>query len=430
MRFSPAHRRTGTDDPPSGGLAAVSRPIYILPVIVLSQFAGTAIWFSGNAVLAELAALWPASTGMVGWVTSAVQLGFITGTLVFAIFALSDRFSARWVFLLCTAAGAAANLAATAAGNAPFMILTLRFACGFFLAGIYPVGMKIAAGWYAKRLGNAMGFLVGALVLGTAFPHLVRGGLATVSWQAVMALSSSVCLAGGLLMFFLVPDGPYTVRGSRFNPAAVAAIFSHRPLRAAALGYFGHMWELYTLWAFVPLFLSAYAKASPESPLNISLWSFLIIGSGGIGCVAGGMASRRLGSAAVARMQLWISCICCLCSPFFFGIDPFLFLAFMLLWGITVVGDSPQFSTIVAHTAPQELVGSALTLVNCIGFSITIASLSLLQWLANRMPMQFLLVVLAVGPAAGLFCMRGLDHRSAIRQGATDSMGKAPVTGP
>ena len=282
----------------------IKRAPWTLPIIVFAQFAGTSIWFSGNAVLAELMQRWSSPSPMAGWITSAVQLGFIAGTLVFAIFAISDRFSPRWVFLLCAVAGALSNLLTGLAGNGLAWLLGLRFITGFFLAGIYPVGMKIAAGWYQKGLGNALGFLIGALVLGTAFPHLLKGGLSSVPWQAVIVLSSGVCLLGGLLMFLLIPDGPYLVVGarlnpprgkpreiftvrmniglqfdrlprrkkrgmrslSRFNPRAVVTMFGHRELRAAALGYFGHMWELYTLWAFVPVFLAAYLATFPAFP--------------------------------------------------------------------------------------------------------------------------------------------------------------------
>ena len=181
-------------------------------------------------------AQWPTTSGLTGWVTSAVQLGFIAGTLVFAVFAVSDRFSPRWVFFLCAMAGALANLLMVPAAATPIGLLALRFITGFFLAGIYPVGMKIAAGWYEKGLGNALGFLIGALVLGTAFPHLLKGSLATVPWQTVIYLSSAVCLFGGLLMVTLIPDGPYLTRTARFNPLAVADLFRHRSLRAAACG--------------------------------------------------------------------------------------------------------------------------------------------------------------------------------------------------
>jgi MFS family permease len=380
----------------------IRRPPWILPIIVFSLFAGAAIWFSGNAVLGELMRRWPAASPMVGWVTSAVQLGFIAGTLVFALFAISDRFSPRRVFLCCTVAGALANLLTGLAVAGPARLLIFRFATGFFLAGIYPVGMKIAAGWYAKGLGNALGFLIGALVLGTAFPHLLKGGLSWMPWQMVIALSSGFCLLGGVAMVVLIPDGPYLVRGSRFNPMAVAALFRRRRLRAAAFGYFGHMWELYSLWAFLPLFLGAYASRTPDFSLNISLWSFFIIAIGSAGCIGGGLISRRVGSATVAGVQLSLSGICCLLSPLFFLTSPALFLTLMLLWGMAVVGDSPQFSTIVARSAPAELVGSALTLVNCIGFSITVVSLSLMQWISAHMDPRYIFVFLAVGPAVGL----------------------------
>lgn len=378
------------------------RPPWILPVIIFSQFAGTAIWFSGNAVLGAIMRSWSSPSPMTGWVTGAVQLGFIAGTLLFAFFAVSDRLSPRRVFLVCAVAGALANLMTIPAGSGPAGLLTLRFITGFFLAGIYPVGMKIAAGWYEKGLGNALGLLIGALVLGTAFPHLLKGGLSSVSWQAVIALSSGFCLLGGLMMAVLVPDGPHLVKNRRFHPREVATLLHAHSLRAAALGYFGHMWELYALWAFVPLFLRGYAANAAGFALNVSLWSFLIIGVGSLGCIGGGLISRRVGSAAVAFFQLSVSGICCLLSPLFYRSDPLLFLALMLVWGMAVVGDSPQFSTIVAHTAPPELVGSALTLVNCIGFSITVVSLSLMQWVSIRMDPQYLFIFLAAGPAAGL----------------------------
>ena len=233
-------------------------------------------------------------------------------------------------------------------------------------------------------------------------------------WQVIIFLSSGICMLGGLLMFILIPDGPYLVNGTRFNPLAVVTLFRHRELRAAAFGYFGHMWELYTLWAFVPVFLTAYLSSVPGLSLNISFWSFLIIGMGSVGCSVGGLVSARVGSARVAFIQLVVSGICCLLSPLFFVASPALFLPFMLLWGTAVVGDSPQFSTIVARTAPRELVGSALTLVNCIGFSITVVSLSLMQWVSTMLPSHYLLVLLAAGPATGLVCMKPLVGRKTI----------------
>jgi MFS family permease len=330
------------------------KPFWILPVIVFSQFAGTSIWFSGNSVLAELLQSGAAASSISGWVTGAVQLGFITGTLVFAFFSISDRFSPRLVFLLCTVAGALFNLSIIMAGASLVALLLLRLATGFFLAGIYPVGMKIAAGWYEKGLGNALGFLIGALVLGTAFPHLLKGGFAALSWQAVMAVSSGVCLFGGLLMALLVPDGPYLKTASALDPRALTALFRRRMLRAAALGYFGHMWELYTLWAFVPVFLSAYASQNPDVLLNLPVWSFAIIGIGSLGCIVGGMLSIRHGSAVVAAFQLAVSGLCCLLSPFLFA-PPRSFPAFHAAVGNRRGG---RFATVFCHGGPHRTRGT------------------------------------------------------------------------
>ena len=226
-----------------------ARPRRILPVIVASQFAGTSLWFAGNAVLGDLQRQWGLAAEALGHITSAVQLGFIAGTLVFAFFALSDRFSPRIVFFLCSLAGALANALPLFSGESYAALLAMRFATGFFLAGIYPVGMKIASGWYQRDLGNALGFLVGALVAGTAFPHLLKGLGQALPWQSVILGVSAVALAGGLLMLALVPDGPYLTKGARFDPRALAAVFRVPAFRASSFGYFGHMWELYACCA-------------------------------------------------------------------------------------------------------------------------------------------------------------------------------------
>jgi MFS family permease len=348
----------------------------------------------------------------VGYVTSAVQLGFISGTLVFAFFAISDRFSPRNVFFACSLAGAASNLAVYF-GAADFgAVLALRFATGFFLAGIYPVGMKIAAGWYRSGLGNAIGFLVGALVLGTAFPHLLKGAGQAMPWEAVTLIVSVTAAVGGLLMFMFVPDGPHLAKAPRFDPRALAVIFARPLFRSSAFGYFGHMWELYAFWAFVPFVLSAHAAAAGGS-LNIALWSFCVIGAGALGCAGGGLISLRFGSAPVAFAQLSVSGLCCVLSPVFFHAPTPVFLVFLLVWGITVVGDSPQFSALNAQNAPRELVGSALTIVNCIGFAITIFSIQLLNYLAEVAGGAYLFLPLAVGPALGLVALRPLVRRGA-----------------
>ena len=381
------------------------RPAYILPVIIFSQFAGTSLWFAGNAVALDLQRDWGLAEQSLGYITAAVQLGFISGTLVFAFLAIADRFSPRLVFFFCSLVGALSNLTLLVIPTELFSLLLFRFLTGFFLAGIYPVGMKIASGWFDKGLGRALGYLVGALVLGTAFPHLIRSIGADFVWQHVIIGVSLLAAFGGLLMFLLVPDGPFLAKSSIFNPRALIVIFQSRRFRASAFGYFGHMWELYTLWAFIPLWLIAYGQ-SHDLILNISLWSFLIIAAGFIGCAVGGVVSMKLGSARVAVWQLGISGVCCLLSPLFFHAPVIVFLAFLLVWGLTVVGDSPQFSTLNAENAPPAYVGSALTIVNSIGFLITVFSIQLMNSLLPFIGPETIFWLLIPGPVYGLWMMR------------------------
>ncbi len=382
------------------------RPARILPVIIASQFAGTSLWFAGNAVLGDLQREWGLAPDVLGYVTSAVQLGFISGTLVFAFLAVADRISPRLVFFLCSLAGAAANLGVLAADGGLAPLLVCRFATGFFLAGIYPVGMKIASGWYRTGLGNALGFLVGALVLGTAFPHLLKGLGQSWPWQFVLAGVSLVAALGGLLMFLLVPDGPNLAKAAKFDPRVLITIFASKGFRASAFGYFGHMWELYAFWAFVPVVLAACAPAH-----NVPLWSFVVIAAGALGCIGGGLISLRAGSARVAYAQLAASGACCLASPLLLLAPPAIVLAFLVFWGVVVVGDSPQFSALNAANAPRESVGSALTIGNCIGFTITIGSIQLLNAAAGTFPVEYLFLLLAPGPALGLLALHPLLRR-------------------
>jgi MFS family permease len=387
-------------------------PARILPTIVISQFAATSLWFAGNAVIPDLqrSAGLPASA--VGDITIAVQLGFIAGTLVFAWLAIADRYSPRIVFFLSTLAGAAANAATLATGGEFVPLLAARFATGFFLAGMYPVGMKIASGWCDRDLGLALGWLVGALVLGTALPHLIRGLGGDLPWQGVILSVSAVSIAGGLAMFLLVPDGPHLRAGAKFDPAAFATIFRSAEFRASAFGYFGHMWELYAFYAFLPVLLAARLGSDAAT---VSVWSFAAIATGFLGCVAGGYLSRGIGSARVAYMQLSASGLCCLVSPLAFLAPLPVFLAFLLFWGVVVAGDSPQFSTINARFAPPRLVGSALTIANCIGFSITIVSIALLAWLIEIAGPQYVFLMLVPGPVLGLAALRRLAVKPAAR---------------
>lgn len=373
---------------------------YILPVIVFSQFAGTSLWFAGNAILPDIQHELQINTD-AGNITSAVQLGFIFGTLVFAVLAIADRFAPSKVFFACAIIAALANLGVEWWAKDVYSLMTLRFLTGFFLAGVYPVGMKISADWYQQGLGKALGYLLGALVLGTAFPHLLKGSAYHLPWRNIIYITSAVAIVGGLLVLLLVPVGPYRKKGAKFHPRALAHVFKSKDFRSAAGGYFGHMWELYAFWAFVPALLQLQQHHSGDT-YNIPLWSFIIIAVGCIGCIAGGYISRKYGSAIVAFYALLVSGTCCALCWAFVQAGTSLFLPFMMIWGITVIADSPQYSALVATTAPAENKGTALTFVNCIGFAITIASIQCLNYFFHRYPSGLTFSMLVIGPVLGL----------------------------
>ena len=370
---------------------------------MLAQFAGTSLWFAGNAVLGDLQRDWGLDASAVGSLTSAVQLGFIVGTLVFALLNIADRLAPRLVFLACCLLGAAANATIVLLPEGLTGLLIMRFATGFCLAGIYPVGMKIAVSWFDKGLGHALGLLVGALVLGTAFPHLLKAVGGDLEWQTVLLAVSGLAATGGIALFLLVPDGPHLPKKTAFDPRALTRVFRDADFRAAAFGYFGHMWELYAFWAFVPAFLAVHAGA-----IDVPLWSFIVIAVGFVGCAVGGLASSRWGSARVAAVQIALSGALCLCAPLLPGLPTAAVLAVLVLWGTVVVGDSPQFSALTARTAPRELVGTALTIVTSIGFLLTIPAIQLITELTTSMEPATALLALAPGPALGLLALRRL----------------------
>jgi len=384
----------------------LSIPIRILPVIVLSQFCCTSLWFAGNGVMNDLVTNFQLEESALGHLTSAVQFGFITGTLLFALLTIADRFSPSRVFLISALIGALFNTGVIWQGNNLVSLLTLRFLTGFFLAGIYPVGMKIAADYYKKGLGKSLGYLVGALVLGTAFPHLLKGLTGSLPWKLVLISTTCLAIFGGLLMFILVPDGPYRKPGQKLDTSAFFKVFQNRKFRSAAFGYFGHMWELYAFWTFVPVILSTYNALFPESNLNVPILSFFIIAIGGIACVLGGYISINAGTRRTAAISLLLSCLCCIISPLIFFIaSKVVVIGFLLFWGMVIIADSPLFSTMVAHNAIAESKGTALTIVNCIGFSITIISIQLLTFLMEYVNPMYIYTILALGPILGLIAL-------------------------
>jgi DHA1 family inner membrane transport protein len=394
----------------SSSAAALSSPVpsRVLPVLVVAQFAGTSPWFAVNAVMPDLQRElgWPVAS--VGTLTSALQFGFIAGTLLFALLALADRIPARRLFLACSLLSAASSLAGWALVRDFGALAVCRFVTGFCLAGIYPVGMKLAAMWFPRGLGSALGLLIGALILGSAAGHFLRGLGSALPWPSVMLGVALLAALAGVGLYALLPDPP-PIAGAgsapppRFDRRALGTLWTDRKVRASVFGYFGHMWELYTMWVLVPLVLATRLDGAA-----LSFAAFAVLGGGAIGCAAGGWWARRVGSATVAGTQLATSGICCLLAPWLIDAPAGLFALWLVVWGITVAGDSPQFSALTAANAPRHAVGSVLTLTNSIGFAISIASIELFVRLAGEVPLAELLPWLAVGPALGLLALAPL----------------------
>jgi MFS family permease len=387
------------------------RPNYILPIIIFSQFAGTSIWFAVNAVLPSLILEFDFALENLAAITSSIQFGFIIGSLLFAFLAVADRFSPSKVFFISATLGAVLNLMIIFIPLSLPMLLGLRFLTGLMLAGIYPVGMKIAADWYEKGLGKALGFLVGALVLGTAFPHLLQSFDTILDWRLAIILVSTLAVIGVVLVLGFIPNGPYRKAQQSFQPNTIFSLFKIKKFKAAAFGYFGHMWELYTFWAFVPIILIYYQNQHQVS-FNTPFWSFIIIAFGTLGCIIGGLIAIKKGSANVAFYHLLISGLCILTFPLAIQLPQFFFLGYLLIWGWAVIADSPQLSTIAAKHAMPELVGTGLTLMNSIGFSLTILSIFTLNIILQYFNLSYAILILLIGPILGLISIIRLKERN------------------
>ena len=379
----------------------------ILIIIIGAQFCCTSLWFAGNAVMPNLIDTYALEENVLGHITAAVQIGFIIGTLFFAVFTIVDRYSPSKVFFTCALLGALFNLGALWDKSSLTSLFIFRLTTGFFLAGIYPVGMKIATDHFDKSLSKSLGLLVGALVLGTAFPHLLTLSTLSFPWQWVFLTTSILAAIGGAFMRLAVPDGPYRMPISKIELSAFFRLFKRPQFRSAAFGYFGHMWELYAFWTFIPILFKTYMNWHPSTTFNIPFWSFSIIGIGALASSYSGVLSVQLGAQRTAFTALLLSCICCLISPLLFY-TPYkeLFLGVLLFWGMMVIADSPVFSTLIANSVPSTTKGTALTIVNCIGFSITIISIQLLSFLnAYFTDTRCIYMILAIGPLLGLFSL-------------------------
>ena len=404
---------------------AAGRVRAALALVVVAQWLGTSLWFSPAGAAAGLMARLSIGTATFGWLIAATQLGFIAGTIGFAATGTADRFAAGRIFTLSCIVGATANAALVVPGVDFASAWAIRFVVGLSLAGIYPLGMKMIVQWVGVRPAAALGWLVGMLTLGTAMPHGVRASDAAWPWQAVVLASSAFAIVGAALVHAL-GDGPHGAAPARARAGVAAGIrgvraaFAVPAFRASALGYFGHMWELYAFWSAVPWLaapvIAELARSRGAAP-SVALVSFVVIAAGAFGCIAGGQWSRRIGSARVAALALAGSGAMCIVYPFLADATPALRIAALVFWGVCVVADSPQFSAMSAENAPPEWLGSALVAQNGIGFAITVVSIvvlahALVAWGVSAV------WLLAPGPILGLVALRPLLVRRAAARAA------------
>lgn len=393
--------------PSSGFRGVLLKCLSPVAIIAIAQLFGTSLWFSANGAAESLMIAWQASAADIGWLTNAVQLGFIIGTLGLSLSGAADRFRASWLFFCCAIAGALFNLAFAWLADGLAVGAALRFCVGVTLAGIYPMGMKLIVGWAPERTGLALAQLVAMLTLGTALPHALRLVGADWPWPFIITASSALALAGAALIA-LLGDGPHArgaLPGNSANTRRAGAIlgaFRINRFRAATFGYFGHMWELYAFWTLVPLIVARSALAQAYPALGVAGLSFCIMAVGALGSLLGGVLSQRVGSARVALVSLAMSGLCGLAFVLVHELlQPWVLLVLLALWGASVVADSPQFSALAAKACPRDAVGSALAIQNSIGFAITVVSIACTTWLFERVGIDALWI-LVPGPLLGL----------------------------
>jgi MFS family permease len=375
-----------------------------LALLAVAELLGMALWFSGSAVVPALSREWQLSPSEISWLAIAVQLGFVAGTLISATLNLPDIISTRHLFAISSFLGAAVNGIFGFYVTDPGSAIALRFLIGICLAGVYPPGMKIMATWFRERRGMALGVLVGALTMGKATPYLVNA-LGSANWRSNVLFVSLLAVIGGLVVLLFVDNGPYALPPAKFDISQIVKVFRNRGVRLANLGYFGHMWELYGMWIWIPVMIRASLAIQGGDPRLAELGSFLVIGAGAIGCVVAGLIADRVGRTLVTSWAMAISGTCCLIIGFLFGGNPFLLLLVAAIWGATVVADSAQFSSCVTELGDPQYIGTALTIQMCIGFLITTISIELIPHAEKFYSWRYAFMILAPGPLFGVIAM-------------------------
>ena len=392
----------------------------MLGLVAGAEVLGMTLWFSATAAAPAIVREFGMATGGLAWLTMAVQAGFVAGTLITAVTNLADTINARRLFAIGCVAGAAVN-AGLAFVPSSAAVLVLRFLTGAALAWVYPPGMKIVAGWFRERRGMALGVVVGAVGVGSAFPHFLNWLGAGLPWRVLVSASSLLALAGAAIVALAVGDGPYVSASAPFDRHALRVVLRSRGTRLAMLGYFGHMWELYAMWTWIAAFAAAsLAGAGRTADSSVgSLVAFVAIASGAVGCVVAGLWADALGKARIAGAAMLGSAACVLVSPLFYGAPLGALLLLAAVWGFTVVADSAQFSALVSEHAPPDHIGTALTLQTCLGFLLTMVTIEYLPRLAGAIGWRWAALLLVPGPLLGALAMRPLIPGSGNRHSGT-----------
>lgn len=388
-------------------------------LLSLAELLAMVVWFSASAVTNDLAALWALDEAGRAWLTMSVQIGFVVGALGSATLTLADRIPARHFFIVASFLAAIATALIPFQADSPTNALILRFLTGVFLAGVYPVGMKIMATWTQADRGLGIGLLVGALTIGSAAPHLLNalGGIG--EWQRVLWVAAGLAALAGVIAAFFVYEGPYTARASRFRLGDIRYIVTDRQVMLANLGYLGHMWELYAMWAWLFAFLTASFAVQGTDSRWAGLVTFLAIASGGISSVVAGKLADRIGRPTVTSVSMAISGLCALVIGLFFGSNVILVSAVALIWGFFIVADSAQFSASISELADKRFVGTALTLQTSMGFLLTLFTIRIIPTLERLLTWHWAFTFLAIGPVIGIVAMQLL--RRSIQQTTTAS---------